>query len=290
MTADALPVDLPPGATPPADRTTHRRALVTGAGRGIGRGIAVGLAAAGWSVALVGRTRSHLDDAAAEVRAVAAPGARVVVADADLVDADAVRAVVAEVEDGLGGVDLLVNNAGVVERAELPFAEDDMLDSWRVIETNVRGPMLVTHAVLPGMLARGAGYVVNINSGSGYRVGGSYTGYGISKGALSRLTRILDDQYRHRGVRTLDLAPGVVATDMTAGMPLHEGRTEWTPVEQVAELVVAFGEGGLDALSGRFVRAGADTPASLRDLADRIVAADARVLRLVPYGPEDPLA
>src|SRR3954469_6615489 len=169
-----------PDDAAPAGATAARRALVTGAGRGIGRGIAIGLAAAGWSVDLVGRTRSHLDDAAEACRAVAAPGARVVVADADLVDADAVRAVVAEVERELGGVDLLVNNAGVVERAELPFADDDVLDAWRVVETNVRGPMLVTHAVLPGMLARGSGHVVNVNSGSGHRVSDTYTGYGIS--------------------------------------------------------------------------------------------------------------
>jgi NAD(P)-dependent dehydrogenase (short-subunit alcohol dehydrogenase family) len=267
-----------------------RTALVTGAGRGIGRGIALGLARAGWSVGLVGRTRSHLETVADECRAVN-PSGRVVVADGDLIDPAAVVTAVATVEEAfapLGGLALLVNNAGVVEQAELAFAADDVADAWRVIETNVRGPLLVTHAVLSGMLARGAGWVVNLSSGSAHRATDAYTGYGISKGALSRLTRLLDHQYRAAGIRVLDLAPGVVATDMTDAMPLHEGRTEWTPVEAVAELVLAFGAGRLDALSGRFVRAGTDTPESLLAVADRIVAQDARVLRLAAYGADDP--
>nr|WP_276319528.1 SDR family oxidoreductase [Cellulomonas endophytica] len=153
-------------------------------------------------------------------------------------------------------------------------------DKWRFVEANVRGPMLVTHAVLPAMLARGGGRVLDVNSGSGHRRQAQYTGYAISKGALSRLTSLLDHQYRDRGLRTLDLAPGVVRTDMTAGMPLHDDRRDWTSVEEVAELVRAFGDGELDELSGRFVRAGVDTPASLRASIDRVVAEDLRVLRL----------
>lgn len=259
---------------------TPQTALVTGAGRGIGRAIALGLASAGWSVGLVGRTRSRLDAVAEECVAlgVAAP-----VAVADLVDPDAAHAAVTEVLEAFaprGGLGLLVNNAGVVESAELPFAQDDPADMWRVIEANVRGPLLVTHAVLPGMLARGAGRVINLNSGAGHRPMQAYTGYAISKGAVARLTRLLDAQYRDAGLRVFDLAPGVVRTDMTASMPTHDDRTEWTPVEAVVELVQALGAGELDALAGRFMRAGADTPASLLAEADRVVAADARVLRL----------
>ena len=128
-------------------------------------------------------------------------------------------------EEELGGIGLLVNNAGVIERAEVPFVDDDVEDSWRVIEANVRGPLLVTHAVLPGMLARGDGRVLNLNSGAGHRAMTSYTGYAISKGALARFTTQLDAQYRDRGIRVLDLAPGHVETAMTTSMPLHEGRT-----------------------------------------------------------------
>jgi len=263
--------------------------MVTGAGRGIGRQIALGLAAAGYDVALVGRTRAHLDAAAALV-VDRSPHVRTVVVAADLVDAAQVTAAVGTVERELGGIGLLVNNAGVIERAEMDFVSDDVEDAWRVVETNVRGPMLVAHAVLPGMLARGDGRLLQLNSGSGHNRSTAYTGYGISKGALARLTTLLDAQYRDRGIRTLDLAPGVVATDMTAGMPVHDDRTQWTSPDDVVALVRAFGDGTLDALSGRFVRAGADTVDSLLAAADRITAADARRLRVPAYGPDDPLA
>ncbi len=265
-----------------------RTALVTGAGRGIGRGIALGLARAGYDVAVVGRTRAHLDDTAAEI-AREAPAATVVVAAADLVDATEVADAVARAEDGLGAIGLVVNNAGVIEHDETDFASDDVEDAWRVVETNVRGPMLVAHAVLPAMLARGEGRLLQVNSGSGYNLQTSYTGYGISKGALGRLTALLDAQYRDRGIRTLDLAPGVVATDMTAAMPVHADRTAWTSVDEVVALVRAFGDGELDALSGRFVRAGADTVESLQAAAEVIVREDARRFRVPAYGADDPL-
>ena len=273
-----------PGRVPPVE---PRVALVTGAGRGIGRGLALGLAAAGYAVGLVGRTRGPLEEVARECAAAGVPTA---VATADLsVPAEAVRAV-GEVVDALGAPGLLVNNAGVIERREVPFGDDDPDDVWRVVETNVRGPLLVTHAVLPAMLGRGGGRVVDINSGSAHRLADSYTGYGISKGALARFTALLDHQYRDRGLRVLDLAPGVVATDMTASMPVHGDRTAWTDLSDVVRLLLAFAEGQLDALSGRFVRAGTDTVESLLADADAIVAADARVLRLAPHGPRDPVA
>lgn len=266
-----------------------RTALVTGAGRGIGRGLAQGLAAAGWDLALVGRTPDHLDAVAAQIRA-AHPDRTVLTLPADVTAADQVTAAVAAAEQGLGGIGLLVNNAGVIERREVDLASDDVEDVWRVIEVNVRGPLLLTHAVLPGMLDRGAGHIVNINSGSGHRPSEVYTGYGISKGALARLTTMVHAQVADRGVRVLDVAPGVVVTDMTQAMPLHDGRAEWTPVEASVDLIDAFGSGRLDALSGRFVRAGTDTEESLLAHAEQIVAADGRTLRLAAWGEDDPVA
>jgi 3-oxoacyl-[acyl-carrier protein] reductase len=215
---------------------------------------------------------------------------RTAVATGDLAVPDDARRAVGEIEAALGAVGVLVNNAGVIEAREVPFGDDDVDDVWRVIETNVRGPLLVTHAALPGMLARGGGRVVNINSGAGHGTAPAYTGYGISKGALARFTTLLDHQYRHRGIRVLDLAPGTVVTDMTASMPVHADRSDWTDLDDVVALLLAFAEGTLDQLSGRFVRAGADTPASLAAAADSIVAADARALRLALHGPDDPVA
>ena len=207
----------------------------------------------------------------------------------DLTDTAAVRAAAATVEADLGGVGLLVNNAGVLEEREAPFAADDVDDMWRVVENNLRGPMNITHALLPGMLAQGGGRVVSINSGAGHRPTVHYTGYGISKGALARFTTLLDAQYREQGIRTFDLAPGVVPTDMTAGMPAHRNRTEWTPIAASIELLLAVADGTLDRLSGRFLRAGDDTPDLLVARTHEVLVADARRLRMVPYGQTDPL-
>ena len=268
--------------------TDHRRtAVVTGAGRGIGAGLALGLASRGYDLAVLGRDPAHLDDIAQRIAGAA--DARVTTVSVDLVDPDAVRAAARAVERSLGRVDLLVHNAGVVEHGELPFGLDDVEDTWRVIETNLRGPLLLTHALLPGMLAAGGGRIVHLNSGAGHKPSGTTTGYGISKGALARLTTMLDAQYRDRGILVFDLAPGVVRTDMTASMPVHRDRTEWTPVEDVAAMLVAIGDGRLDALVGRFVHAGLDTVEQLRETADRIVASDARRLRLSLWGEDDPL-
>lgn len=266
-----------------------RTAVVTGAGRGIGAGLATGLAAHGYAVALLGRTPEHLERTAARIAADDGDPPRTLVLPVELTDAAAVRDAVARAEDELDGIGLLVNNAGVIERTEGPFADDDVEDAWRVVETNVRGPMLVTHAVLPGMVARGGGRVVNVNSGSGHRATRTYTGYSVSKGALARLTTQVDAQYREHGVRAFDLAPGHVRTDMTESMPLHEGRQQWTPVEASVDLLLAIGEGDLDPLSGRFLRAGDDTAAELVARAYEILVSDARRLRLTTYGPTDPL-
>ncbi|PZF82226.1 SDR family NAD(P)-dependent oxidoreductase [Jiangella anatolica] len=261
-------------------------ALVTGASRGIGRALAAGLAARGIAVGLLARDRALLDEAVEECRS---HGVTAVGVTADVTDHAAVAAAVSAVAEGLGGIDLLVNNAGVIESAEGPFLDTDVEESWRVVEVNVRGPLLVTHAVLAVMLAGGGGRIVNLNSGHGFKPVRTYTGYAISKGALARFTGLLDLQYRDQGVRAFDLAPGHVETEMTTAMPMHAGRTEWTAPEDVVDLVAAIAEGRLDDLGGRFFRAGTDTPESLLALRDDILAHDARTLRLPTAGPDDPL-
>jgi NAD(P)-dependent dehydrogenase (short-subunit alcohol dehydrogenase family) len=276
--------------------TAPRTAVVTGAGRGIGRGLALGLAEHGYAVALLGRTPEHLENVAQAIAAAAADAGReaprTVVVPVELTDAAAVDEAARRVEDAfadLGGVGLLVNNAGVIERTEGPLLDTDVEDTWRVIEVNVRGPLLLTRALLGAMVARGGGRVVNINSGAASSPSRQYTGYGISKGALARLTTLVDAQYRDQGIRTFDLAPGVVRTDMTEAMPLHEDRQEWTPVEASVELLVAIGDGDLDPLSGRFFRAGSDTPHGLEAHAYDVLVTDARRLTVTPYGPADPM-
>jgi len=254
-----------------------RTALVTGASRGIGRALAVGLAQAGLDVAVLARDERMLQDTAEEVRAA---GVRAVVLGADVTDATAVDAAVERAEAELGSIDLLVNNAGAID-PEVPLWEADPDRWWAVVETNVRGPFLLARAVVPGMLARGGGRIIDINSGSGTRDLPDATAYNVSKTALFRIGGSLHEAGHNQGLRTFELAPGVVQTDMTAGMRAHEGRTEWTAPAEVVALVVAIARAQLDELSGRYLRAGADTPESLRTLVDGNLRPEARRLRVV---------
>jgi NAD(P)-dependent dehydrogenase (short-subunit alcohol dehydrogenase family) len=238
-------------------------ALVTGASRGIGRHLADALEAAGYAVER---------------------GSRSV---ADVTDRAAVERWVAQVTDRHGRVDVLVNNAGVVD-AEVSLADSDPDDWWRTVEVDLRGPYLLTRAVLPHMLAAGSGRIVNLSSGAAYRTGDSATAYNVAKGALSRLTAATG-LHAERGVLAFDLAPGVVRTDMTEGMVAHRGRTQWTDPAVVAELLLALVGGELDAWNGRLVRAGVDTVDSLRERAARGLAGGDRTLTVQRWGADDPL-
>ncbi len=269
-------------ASVPAGRT----ALITGASRGIGRSLALGLAERGVAVGLVARHRDALDQVVEECRA---RGVAAVGVTADVTDRHDVAEAVTAVAGSLDRIDLLVNNAGAIEPVERPFLDTDVDDAWRVIEVNLRGPMLITHAVLPIMLTGGGGRIVGINSGMAYRAVQVYTGYAVSKAALARFTANLAAQYGERGVRAFEVAPGNVRTEMSTSMPMFEGQMEWTPPDAVVELVSAINDGVLDELSGRFVRAGTDTAESLLAARDQILEGDARVVRLATYGPDDPL-
>jgi NAD(P)-dependent dehydrogenase (short-subunit alcohol dehydrogenase family) len=260
-------------------------ALVTGASTGIGRHLAQGLAARGAAVAGLARTRDRLEAAMAEVAA--ATGARTLAVAADVTDRAAVDAAVARVHEEFGAVDLLVNNAGLMDPDEVPVWEADPDEWWAVVESHVRGALLLVRAVVPGMVARNRGRVVSLASGLSTRGGAIYSAYSVGKTGLMRLTENLAAALDGTAVRAFDLAPGVVETSMSRSMSIHEGRTEWTPPEVVVDLLAAIAAGELDQWSGRFLRAGADDLDTLR----RTTPSHAgRRLRLVPYGEEDPTA
>ena len=259
-------------------------ALVTGASAGIGLHVAEALAARGAAVAGLARGGDRLRTAMAEVAA--ATGARTLALAADVTDRRAVDAAVAEVSRELGPVGLLVNNAGLIDAAEVPLWEADPDQWWQVVESQVRGPFLLARAVLPGMVAVGSGRVVGLASGIGTRANPHYSAYSAGKTAQMRITESIDLAGAPHGVRAFDLAPGVVDTAMTRAMPMHEGRSDWTRPEDVVDLVVAIAAGELDQWSGRFFRAGVDDLATLRATTP---SGDARRLRLRPYGDTDPL-
>ena len=256
--------------------TRPRTALVTGASRGIGAHLTRALLADGWQV--VGLSRSG-----------EAPEGATGLA-CDVTDAAAVEQAVAAALEALDGrIDLLVNNAGLIE-TEQPLWEADPEEWWQVMVTNVKGPFLLTRAVVPNMVQAGGGRVVNLNSGAGTAERGDLTAYCASKSALARLTGGTAQAGAEHGVRAFDLAPGVVETDMTRSMRMHEGRTGWTAPEDVSALLLALAGGELDGLSGCFVRAGADDLEVLRERSREGLAEGARMLRLRPWGADDPLA
>lgn len=240
-------------------------AVVTGASRGIGRSVADALEAAGWAVERGSSTVAPVTDRAA------------------------LTGWVDQIAGRHGRIDLLVNCAGVIDDEVDLFASDPE-QWWHVQEVNVLGAYLMTWLLAPHFRAVGGGRVVNLNSGAGTRPGAVASGYNVSKTALARLTGSTHLAGREHGIRAFDLMPGVVRTDMTAAMQAHADRSEWTEPALVSDLVLALASGDLDDWSGRMVRAGVDTPGSLRERAAAGLAETDRTLGLLAWGPDDPLA
>ncbi len=181
-----------------------RCAIVTGAGSGIGRAVARALARDGYSVALVGRRPQPLEELAAEL-----PEAAVV--SADVGDPAAAGAAVAAAVERFGGVDVLVNNAGVGESA--PVLEET-LERWEsTLRTNLTGAFLMSQLALPHLIER-RGSIVNVASVNGVLAGPGWTSYCVSKAGLIMLARCLANDYGRDGVRANAVCPGWVRTPM----------------------------------------------------------------------------
>lgn len=238
---------------------------------------------------LLGRSRLLLEETS---RACFAAGSRAVSVAVDVTKRDDVREAVRLFERDLGPIDLLVNNAGRIDVGEVPIWQTDPDDWWAVVETNLRGPYVLCRCVVPGMVERGRGTVVNLSTGMA--IGGSapYSAYSASKTALMRFTESLASDLAGTGVSVFDLAPGVVRTDMTVGMAIHRDRADdaWTPPERVTEAIAGLATGQMDALSGRFLHATRDDFDAMLAWQSWITEADARTLRLRTYGADDPLA
>lgn len=189
-------------------------ALVTGASRGIGRAIAVKLAAQGAHVVVNFRTQA--DEAAETVRLVAAAGGTAEPLPFDVADADAVRAGVDRVVAGRGRLDVLVNNAGVSVDGLLVRYKDD--DWQRVLGTNLTGVFHGTRAAVRAMMRARYGRIVNITSVVADMGNAGQAAYAAAKAGVEGLTRALAREVASRGITVNAVAPGLIATDMTAGL------------------------------------------------------------------------
>lgn len=259
-------------------------ALVTGGGRGIGRAIGEALAAAGARVALAARSGDELAEAV-EAAGGVARGWRL-----DVTDLGAVAGVVAEAEAALGPVTLLVNNAGTAQEPG-PLWEADPGDWWRDLEVHVRGAFNCCRAVLPGMVERRRGRVVNIGSLIGARDEPYVTAYACAKAAFFRLTGTLAAETAGHGITVLCVSPGLVRTRMVEASLLGEAGRRWrpqitvvppeeyTPAQRTGDLLVRVAAGDADPLSGRFLHAEDDLDELLADTG-RVAAEDLLTLRL----------
>lgn len=196
-----------------------RVALVSGASRGIGRAIAEAYAAAGADVAVMSRDEALLNEVAASVRA---RGRRAAVVPADVLDADAVAAAVAIATDELGSIDILVNNAGG-NSFSIPLAQMRFSGWEKTFRLNLDSVVRLTQAVLPGMVERRRGSIINIASVAGLQGAPLMAHYAAAKAALISLTQSVALEVAHAGVRVNALAPGWIDTDLTAFLRTEEG-------------------------------------------------------------------
>ncbi|WP_099332698.1 SDR family NAD(P)-dependent oxidoreductase [Actinomyces minihominis] len=263
-------------------------AFVTGASRGIGRSIAEGLAENGWDLGLVATNPETLAVVADGFRA--RMGVVVATAVADVASYQSVASAVQALMDEVGVPELLVNNAGRID-SEVPVWEADPAELRSVVEVNLLGTLYLERAVLPRMVeAEAVGRIINLVSGAGARSWDVASAYTTSKAGQLRNVGDLADLGDRYGIRAFGVAPGVVRTDMTAGMQAHRNREEYTPVEETVALINAIARGELDAWSGAYLRAGTDTVEGLRAAASiRESNPGARLFGVAPWGMDDPL-
>lgn len=220
------------------DRWTGRTALVTGASRGLGVHMARALARQGVHLALTARSADALEEVGEEIRA---EGVEVAVVPADLSVPDEAAALVEEVEQALGPVDVLVSNAGVSHAAPYGEIGPDVLE--RTVGVNLLAPMLLARAVLPGMLERGRGHIVNVSSLAG-KIGFPFqTPYAATKAGLIMLTHSLRTELVDAPVGVSVVCPGFVEREgmyarKVGGSESASGSSMTTTPERVADAVL----------------------------------------------------
>jgi NAD(P)-dependent dehydrogenase (short-subunit alcohol dehydrogenase family) len=270
------------------NRLEEQVAIVTGGGRGLGRAFAVALAHEGVRVAVISRTADELNET---VQLVRRTGGRAEAHVADVTDWSATKTTIKSIEQSLGPIDLLVNNAGVAGPLG-PAADVNPEEWWHCIEVNLRGPVQWTQAILPRMIERKRGRIINVASGAG-TVGIPYmSGYVTSKSALIRFTEVLAQEVAEHGIRVFAIEPGTVKTALAMYALESPSGRRWIPwyrnifeekldvlPEYAAELVVRLARGDADALTGRYIARDDDHDRILRQ-ADKAIENEWGVLRV----------
>ena len=210
-------------------------ALVTGAGKGIGKAIALALAAEGAQVGLIARTEKDLQLVAEEIQTA---GVRAACAMADVSNRNEVDAAVLKIKNELGDIDILINNAGVGTFGKFLELEPDVWEQH--IKINLFGVYYTTRAVLPSMIERQRGDIVNISSTAGKTGAATTSAYSASKFAVFGLSESLMQEVRKHNIRVMALAPSTVVTDLAYSADLIKGDPNRVMhPEDLAELIIA---------------------------------------------------
>ena len=213
----------------------NKNALITGAGKGIGKAIALALAKEGANIILVARTQEEIDSVAAKIRSLRVKALAIT---ADVADINSVNSAIEKALAEFDTIDILINNAGIAAFGK--FLELEPTDWERIIQVNLMGTYYVTRAVLPNMIERQTGDIINISSTAGLSGNALTSAYSASKFAVLGLTESLMQEVRKYNIRVTALTPSTVATDMAKELKLTDGNPEKVMQgEDLAELIIA---------------------------------------------------
>ena len=213
----------------------NKNALITGAGKGIGKAITLALAKEGVNVILIARTQEEIDNVAAKARSLRV---KAVAITADVADINSVNAAVEKALAEFGTIDILINNAGIAAFGKFLDLEPAAFE--RIIQVNLMGTYYVTRAVLPNMIERKSGDIINISSTAGLNGNAMTSAYSASKFAVLGLTESLMQEVRKHNIRVTALTPSTVATDMAKDLKIvGENADQIMQAEDMAELIIA---------------------------------------------------
>jgi 3-oxoacyl-[acyl-carrier protein] reductase len=213
----------------------NKNALITGAGKGIGKAIALALAKEGVNVILLARTQDEIENVAAKARSLRVKALAIT---ADVADINSVNTAVEKALSEFKTIDILINNAGIAAFGK--FLELEPSEWERIIQVNLMGTYYVTRAILPNMIERQIGDIINISSTAGLNGNALTSAYSASKFAVLGLTDSLMQEVRKHNIRVTALTPSTVATDMAKELNLTDGNPDKVmQSEDMAELIIA---------------------------------------------------
>jgi len=210
-------------------------AFITGAGRGIGKAVAIALANEGVNVGLLARTEEALKEVVKEVEAL---GVKTAYATVDVSSLEEVEQAISTLTNELGKADILINNAGIGKFESLLEMNPE---EWKkIIDVNLMGPYYVTKAVLPQLIEKNGGDIINISSTNGLNGAATSSAYSASKFGLIGMTESLAQEVRRNNIRVTSLTPSTVATELAVQTDLIKGSAEkYMQPEDIAELIVS---------------------------------------------------